>query len=76
MVEPTVMPLAAALELLLGAQGAVVSAEEILEQVWDEMADPFTQAVKTTISRLRAKFGPPPLIETVAKSGYRIGAGS
>jgi DNA-binding response OmpR family regulator len=63
----------AVLELLLGAQGAVVSAEEILERVWDEMADPFTQAVKTTISRLRAKLGDPPLIETVAKSGYRVG---
>jgi DNA-binding response OmpR family regulator len=66
----------AVLELLLGAQGAVVSAEEILERAWDEMADPFTQAVKTTVSRLRAKLGDPPLIETVAKSGYRIGARS
>ena len=60
------------LELLLGAEGAVVSQEEILERVWDESLDPFSQAVKTTISRLRAKLGEPPLIETVAKSGYRI----
>jgi DNA-binding response OmpR family regulator len=63
----------AVLELLLAAQGRAVSAEELLERVWDEAADPFTGAVKITISRLRAKLGDPPLIETVAKSGYRIG---
>lgn len=63
------------LELLLTAQGRIVSAEELLERVWDEEADPFTTAVKVTISRLRAKLGELPLIETVAKSGYRIGAG-
>ena len=63
----------AVLEVLLGAQGAVVSSEQLLERVWDEAADPFSQAVKTTISRLRAKLGDPPIIETVAKSGYRIG---
>ena len=62
----------AVLELLLGAGGAVVSQEEIFERVWDESLDPFSQAVKTTVSRLRAKLGEPPLIETVAKSGYRI----
>jgi DNA-binding response OmpR family regulator len=62
----------AVLELLLSTDGAVVSAEEILERVWDERADPFSQAVKTTISRLRAKLGDPPIIETLAKSGYRI----
>ena len=62
------------MELLLGAQGAVVSSEQLLERVWDEAADPFSQAVKTTVSRLRAKLGDPPIIETVAKSGYRIGA--
>jgi DNA-binding response OmpR family regulator len=61
-----------ALELLLGAQGRVVSAEELLERVWDENADPFTGAVRITLSRLRAKLGEPPLIETVAKAGYRI----
>jgi DNA-binding response OmpR family regulator len=60
------------LELLLAAQGRTVSAEELLERVWDENADPFTQTVKITISRLRAKLGDPPTIETVAKSGYRI----
>jgi DNA-binding response OmpR family regulator len=62
----------AVLELLLTAPGVVMSAEEILERVWDEAADPFSQAVRTTISRLRAKLGDPPLIETVAKAGYRI----
>ena len=62
----------AVLELLLGAQGAVVSAEEILKRVWDEFADPFTTAVKTTISRLRSKLGDPPVIETVSQAGYRI----
>jgi DNA-binding response OmpR family regulator len=62
----------AVLEVLLGARGVVVSSEEILERVWDEAADPFSTAVKTTISRLRAKLGDPPVIETVAKSGYRI----
>jgi DNA-binding response OmpR family regulator len=60
------------LELLLCAQGRSVSAEELLARVWDEAADPFTNAVKITISRLRAKLGEPPIIETVAKSGYRI----
>jgi len=60
------------LELLLASQGRIVSAEELLERVWDEAADPFTHAVKITISRLRAKLGDPPVIETVAKSGYRI----
>jgi DNA-binding response OmpR family regulator len=63
----------ALLELFLAAPGVVVSAEEILERVWDEAADPFSQAVRTTISRLRAKLGDPPIIETVAKVGYRIG---
>lgn len=60
------------LEVLLAARGRTVSAEELLDRVWDENADPFTHAVKITISRLRAKLGDPPLIETVAKSGYRI----
>jgi DNA-binding response OmpR family regulator len=60
------------LELLLAAQGRVVSAEELLERVWDEMADPFTTAVKVTISRLRRKLGEPRVIETLAQAGYRI----
>lgn len=61
------------LEYLLAAEGRVVSAEELLERVWDEFADPFTTTVKTTIGRLRAKLGDPPVIETVPQSGYRIG---
>jgi len=62
------------LELLLASGGRAVSAEELLQRVWDEFADPFTTAVKITISRLRAKLGDPPLIETAPKAGYRIGA--
>jgi DNA-binding response OmpR family regulator len=60
------------LELLLAAQGRAVSAEELLARVWDEAADPFTTAVKVTISRLRRKLGDPPVIETVPQYGYRI----
>ena len=62
----------AVLELLLAAAGRVVSAEELLEQAWDEAADPFSHTVKVTISRLRRKLGDPPLIETVPQAGYRI----
>jgi DNA-binding response OmpR family regulator len=62
------------LHLLLAAGGRVVSAEELLERVWDEMADPFTSSVKVTISRLRRKLGDPVVIETVAQAGYRIRA--
>jgi DNA-binding response OmpR family regulator len=62
----------AVLECLLSQAGAVISAEELLERVWDEVANPFTNTVKTTIGRLRAKLGEPPLIETVREAGYRI----
>jgi DNA-binding response OmpR family regulator len=62
----------AVLELLLSAQGAVISAEELLARAWDEAADPFSAVVKVTISRLRRKLGDPPIIETVAGAGYRI----
>ena len=62
----------AVLELLMAARGAVVSAEQLLEQAWDEHADPFTATVKVTISRLRAKLGDPPVIQTVDRCGYRI----
>jgi DNA-binding response OmpR family regulator len=64
----------AVLEYLLGCEGRPVSAEELLERVWDEAADPFTTTVKTTIRRLRAKLGEPALISTVREAGYRIGA--
>jgi DNA-binding response OmpR family regulator len=60
------------LEHLLSAQGRIVSAEELLQHVWDENADPFTTAVKNTIKRLRAKLGDPPLIHTVREGGYRV----
>jgi len=62
----------AVLELLMAAGGRVVSAEELLERAWDEMADPFSTAVKVTVSRLRRKLGDPPVIETLAHAGYRI----
>jgi DNA-binding response OmpR family regulator len=61
------------LECLLVAEGRPVSAEELLERVWDEAADPFTTTVKATVNRLRVKLGDPPLIETVRERGYRIG---
>jgi DNA-binding response OmpR family regulator len=61
------------LECLLAAGGRLVSAEELLERVWDEATDPFTTTVKTTIRRLRAKLGEPPVIQTVREGGYRIG---
>jgi DNA-binding response OmpR family regulator len=63
----------AVLELLLGAGGTVVSTEEILEHAWDDATDPFTNTVRMTVSRLRAKLGDPPVIETVTPVGYRIG---
>lgn len=63
----------AVLEYLLTASGRPVPAEELLERVWDEEADPFTATVKTTVRRLRVKLGDPPLIETVRDGGYRIG---
>jgi DNA-binding response OmpR family regulator len=62
----------AVLEYLLAGRHRVVSAEELLERVWDEAIDPFTTTVKATINRLRAKLGDPPMIETVARGGYRI----
>jgi DNA-binding response OmpR family regulator len=65
----------AVLECLLAAADRVVSAEQLLDQAWDEAADPFTTAVKTTIRRLRTKLGEPPVIHTVREGGYRIGDG-
>jgi len=60
------------LEVLMSADGAVISAEQLLERVWDEYADPFTNAVAVTMMRLRRKLGEPPLIETVTGGGYRL----
>src|SRR5881296_2811029 len=62
----------AVLEVLVAAEGGVVSAEELLEQAWDENADPFTNAVRITVSALRKRLGEPSLITTVAGVGYRI----
>jgi DNA-binding response OmpR family regulator len=60
------------LEMLLAADGAVVSAEELLEHVWDADVDPFSNIVSVTMTRLRRKLGEPPLIETVIGKGYRM----
>ena len=60
------------LEVLLGARGALVTSEDLLERVWDVNADPFTNAVRVTVMRLRRKLGEPPLIDTVPGAGYRI----
>lgn len=62
------------LEELMRADGAVVSAEQLLDRVWDENADPFTNVVRVTVMTLRRKLGEPPLVETVVGTGYRIGA--
>jgi DNA-binding response OmpR family regulator len=62
----------AVLELLLAADGVVCSPETLLRRAWDEYADPYTNVVKVTISRLRRKLGEPPAIETVPQAGYRI----
>jgi two-component system, OmpR family, response regulator VanR len=62
----------AVLEALMAADGAVVSNDELVEQVWDENADPFTNSVRMTVLRLRRKLGDPPAIETVKGAGYRV----
>ena len=61
------------LEALLAAEGAIVSAEVLLEHVWDEHADPFSNVVRVTVMTLRRRLGEPPVIETVVGAGYRIG---
>jgi DNA-binding response OmpR family regulator len=60
------------LETLMAADGAAISAEQLLEKVWDENTDPFTNVVSVTIMRLRRKLGDPPLIETIIGGGYRL----
>jgi two-component system response regulator VanR len=64
----------AVLEVLVAAQGGVVSAEQLLEQAWDNNADPFTNAVRITVSALRKRLGEPSIIATVPGAGYRIEA--
>ena len=60
------------LEVLMASPGAVVSAETLLERVWDEQVDPFTNVVRMTIMTLRRKLGDPQAIETVIGTGYRM----
>ena len=62
----------AVLETLMAAEGATVSAEELLERVWDEHTDPFTNVVRMTIMTLRRKLGEPAIVETVIGVGYRM----
>jgi DNA-binding response OmpR family regulator len=64
----------AVLEVLMRGQGTVVSAEHLLEKAWDENIDPFTNVVRVTIMTLRRKLGDLPLIHTVPRVGYRLGA--
>jgi two-component system response regulator VanR len=66
----------AVLEVLMDADGGVVSAEDLLHRAWDEHADPFTNAVRITVSALRKRLGEPWLIATVPGVGYRIDMGS
>lgn len=66
----------AVLEVLVGAEGGVISAEALLERAWDENADPFTNAVRITVSALRKRLGQPWLISTVPGVGYRIDVGT
>jgi two-component system response regulator VanR len=66
----------AVLEVLMANEGGVISAEELLERAWDENADPFTNAVRITVSALRKRLGEPWLIVTVPGVGYRIDTGS
>ncbi len=63
----------AVLEVLLSEHGAVVPTEDLLARAWDDAMDPFSNVVRMTISRLRAKLGEPPVIETITPIGYRIG---
>ena len=60
------------LEILLAADGAVVSAEELLDRAWDENTDPFTNVVRMTMSKLRRKLGDSPVIHTRVGAGYQI----
>jgi two-component system, OmpR family, response regulator VanR len=62
----------AVLEALMAADGGVVSNDELVERVWDENADPFTNSVRMTVLRLRRKLGEPPIVETVKGAGYRV----
>ena len=60
------------LHMLMASNGAVISAEDLLEHVWDENADPFTNTIRVTVMNLRRKLGDPPVIDTVIGAGYRM----
>lgn len=62
----------AVLEVLMAAGGAVVGPDELLEKVWDEGVDPFTNTVRMTVMTLRRKLGNPPVVHTVRGAGYRV----
>ncbi len=62
----------AVLQTLMEAEGAVVSAEQLLERAWDENTDPFTNVIRVTVMNVRRKLGEPPVIETVIGAGYRL----
>jgi DNA-binding response OmpR family regulator len=64
----------AVLSVLMRAEGRVVTAEQLLEQAWDEHTDPFTNAVRVAVMTLRRKLGDPPVIQTVPRVGYRLGS--
>ena len=64
----------AVLDLLMRANGGIVSAETLLEKAWDENTDPFTNTVRVTISTLRKRLGDPWLVHTIPGAGYRFGA--
>jgi len=64
----------AVLEVMLRADGEIVSAEDLLEQAWDEHADPFTNAVRVAVMTLRRKLGEPSIIATIPRAGYRLGS--
>jgi DNA-binding response OmpR family regulator len=64
----------AVLTVLMRAEGQVVTAEQLLEQAWDEHADPFTNAVRVAVMTLRRKLGDPPVLHTVPRVGYRLGS--
>jgi DNA-binding response OmpR family regulator len=66
----------AVLSVLMRAQGQIVSAEDLLEQAWDEHADPFTNAVRVAVMTLRKRLGDPPVVHTVPRVGYRFGDGT
>jgi DNA-binding response OmpR family regulator len=63
----------AVLAVLMRSAGAVVTAEDLLEQAWDENADPFTNAVRVAVMTLRRKLGEPPIVHTIPRVGYRFG---